>query len=165
MALDFVNRFICIADGIRCKLRCMENQKAIGRNEPCPCGSGKKYKRCCGQGAAPILGTPKVPQAGPEGFDPSQIDQATAMQMAQALQSLPKDQLKKFQKLAKAAMAGKDVSKEADELEKQLPPEFKEMMKGFGSQNTGDETPAPASEELPTESKLGRLWKSITKKD
>ena len=19
----------------------------IGRNEPCPCGSGKKYKRCC----------------------------------------------------------------------------------------------------------------------
>ena len=19
-----------------------------GRNEPCPCGSGKKYKRCCG---------------------------------------------------------------------------------------------------------------------
>jgi len=21
----------------------------IGRNQPCPCGSGKKYKRCCGQ--------------------------------------------------------------------------------------------------------------------
>jgi len=20
----------------------------IGRNEPCPCGSGKKYKYCCG---------------------------------------------------------------------------------------------------------------------
>jgi uncharacterized protein len=20
----------------------------IGRNEPCPCGSGKKFKRCCG---------------------------------------------------------------------------------------------------------------------
>ena len=20
----------------------------IGRNEPCPCGSGKKYKNCCG---------------------------------------------------------------------------------------------------------------------
>lgn len=20
---------------------------AIGRNEPCPCGSGRKYKRCC----------------------------------------------------------------------------------------------------------------------
>ena len=21
----------------------------IGRNDPCPCGSGKKYKRCCGK--------------------------------------------------------------------------------------------------------------------
>jgi preprotein translocase subunit SecA len=20
----------------------------VGRNDPCPCGSGKKYKRCCG---------------------------------------------------------------------------------------------------------------------
>jgi len=23
--------------------------KKIGRNDPCPCGSGKKYKSCCGQ--------------------------------------------------------------------------------------------------------------------
>ena len=22
----------------------------IGRNDPCPCGSGKKYKKCCGKG-------------------------------------------------------------------------------------------------------------------
>ena len=22
-------------------------EKKIGRNEPCPCGSGKKYKKCC----------------------------------------------------------------------------------------------------------------------
>jgi uncharacterized protein len=22
--------------------------KKIGRNDPCPCGSGRKYKRCCG---------------------------------------------------------------------------------------------------------------------
>jgi preprotein translocase subunit SecA len=21
----------------------------VGRNDPCPCGSGKKYKKCCGQ--------------------------------------------------------------------------------------------------------------------
>ncbi len=21
----------------------------VGRNEPCPCGSGKKYKKCCGR--------------------------------------------------------------------------------------------------------------------
>lgn len=24
---------------------------AIGRNDPCPCGSGKKYKKCCGTAA------------------------------------------------------------------------------------------------------------------
>lgn len=24
-------------------------EKKIGRNDPCPCGSGKKYKHCCGK--------------------------------------------------------------------------------------------------------------------
>lgn len=27
----------------------MGKQKKIGRNDPCPCGSGKKFKNCCGQ--------------------------------------------------------------------------------------------------------------------
>lgn len=26
-----------------------KTSKKIGRNEPCPCGSGKKYKKCCGR--------------------------------------------------------------------------------------------------------------------
>ena len=25
--------------------------KKVGRNDPCPCGSGKKYKKCCGANA------------------------------------------------------------------------------------------------------------------
>lgn len=25
------------------------NKRKVGRNEPCPCGSGKKYKHCCGK--------------------------------------------------------------------------------------------------------------------
>ena len=25
-------------------------EKRVGRNDPCPCGSGKKYKNCCGKG-------------------------------------------------------------------------------------------------------------------
>ncbi len=25
------------------------NKNKVGRNEPCPCGSGKKYKKCCGK--------------------------------------------------------------------------------------------------------------------
>ncbi len=26
----------------------VRDQPKIGRNDPCPCGSGKKYKKCCG---------------------------------------------------------------------------------------------------------------------
>jgi len=32
--------------------------KKIGRNDPCPCGSGKKYKKCCGREESPA---PKPP--------------------------------------------------------------------------------------------------------
>lgn len=32
----------------------MDGQK-IGRNEPCPCGSGKKYRKCCGEHNPDVL--------------------------------------------------------------------------------------------------------------
>ncbi|MCI0469024.1 MAG: preprotein translocase subunit SecA [Nitrospirae bacterium] len=28
----------------------VQREKKVGRNDPCPCGSGKKYKKCCGAG-------------------------------------------------------------------------------------------------------------------
>jgi hypothetical protein len=28
-------------------MREMHNMKKVGRNDPCPCGSGKKFKKCC----------------------------------------------------------------------------------------------------------------------
>jgi hypothetical protein len=28
--------------------RLLGTSASVGRNDPCPCGSGKKYKRCCG---------------------------------------------------------------------------------------------------------------------
>lgn len=28
----------------------VREEPKIGRNDPCPCGSGKKYKKCCGKG-------------------------------------------------------------------------------------------------------------------
>ena len=31
------------------KTKTVVKAKKIGRNEPCPCGSGKKYKQCCGK--------------------------------------------------------------------------------------------------------------------
>ena len=30
------------------KQRPIKVEQKIGRNDPCPCGSGKKYKKCCG---------------------------------------------------------------------------------------------------------------------
>ena len=27
----------------------IKKEVKIGRNDPCPCGSGKKYKKCCGK--------------------------------------------------------------------------------------------------------------------
>ena len=27
----------------------VKNEKKVGRNSLCPCGSGKKYKQCCGK--------------------------------------------------------------------------------------------------------------------
>lgn len=29
----------------------VRSRKQVGRNDPCPCGSGKKYKKCCGKSA------------------------------------------------------------------------------------------------------------------
>jgi len=30
----------------------VRTERKVGRNEPCPCGSGKKYKHCCGRAGA-----------------------------------------------------------------------------------------------------------------
>ncbi|MFC3120902.1 SEC-C metal-binding domain-containing protein [Agaribacter flavus] len=29
------------------KKKTVTNRPKVGRNEPCPCGSGKKFKKCC----------------------------------------------------------------------------------------------------------------------
>lgn len=36
-------------DGAQQKMKPRKVEKKVGRNEPCPCGSGKKYKNCCGK--------------------------------------------------------------------------------------------------------------------
>ena len=30
----------------------VREEPKVGRNDPCPCGSGRKYKKCCGRSAA-----------------------------------------------------------------------------------------------------------------
>ncbi len=34
---------------VQTKVKPIVNADKIGRNDPCPCGSGKKYKKCCGK--------------------------------------------------------------------------------------------------------------------
>lgn len=40
---DFVARVLSSAP-------CIAAHSPVGRNAPCPCGSGRKHKRCCGRG-------------------------------------------------------------------------------------------------------------------
>jgi preprotein translocase subunit SecA len=35
-------------DGAAPKKPVQRKGQKVGRNDPCPCGSGKKYKKCCG---------------------------------------------------------------------------------------------------------------------
>ncbi len=36
-------------DAAEAKKKPVVNGETVGRNDPCPCGSGKKYKNCCGR--------------------------------------------------------------------------------------------------------------------
>ena len=45
--LIIVLLFILLTDGSD-KKRPVKKGEKVGRNDPCPCGSGKKYKKCCG---------------------------------------------------------------------------------------------------------------------
>lgn len=116
-------------------------ERVLGRNEPCPCGSGKKYKRCHGVAAAPKLSQPRqgempadfaagagaggMPQMPPgmEHMTPEMMGQVASM-----LQRLPKGQLQRLQSIMQRAMSGKDVAREAEEFQKMLPPEFQQML-------------------------------------
>ena len=93
--------------------------ETIARSQPCPCGSGKKYKRCCGVSTMP------------GGIDPGQIDPNVVQQFTQAFSRLPQGQRLKFQQVMQKAMAGQDVTREAEALHRSLPPEFQEMLHQF----------------------------------
>ena len=48
----------------------------VARNSPCPCGSGEKYKRCCGQNAPPVL-FPHAQRGGSIG-EPPEVERKPA---------------------------------------------------------------------------------------
>ncbi len=55
--LDFIQKVADVVDGQiedvkgkideQLKLQRKKSEKKVGRNDLCPCGSGKKYKKCC----------------------------------------------------------------------------------------------------------------------
>jgi uncharacterized protein len=45
-AILAMRKLALLRDGNATALRSLQARK-VGRNDPCPCGSGKKYKRCC----------------------------------------------------------------------------------------------------------------------
>jgi predicted O-linked N-acetylglucosamine transferase (SPINDLY family) len=60
-----------------------------GRNDPCPCGSGRKYKQCCGvPGRAALGGVPQLLQSALASHQAGQLQQAEAL-YRQALAAAP----------------------------------------------------------------------------
>jgi hypothetical protein len=49
LSVDNVNKKNVIINGNKADIIDMKTKKKIGRNDLCPCGSGKKYKHCCGK--------------------------------------------------------------------------------------------------------------------
>jgi len=50
-ALEIVLRRLRLQGGEAVKVATVRREEPkVGRNDPCHCGSGKKYKKCCGQG-------------------------------------------------------------------------------------------------------------------
>lgn len=149
-----------------------ENTSQLGRNEPCHCGSGKKFKRCHGIDAAPKLTPPKAAwnagEAGagamPGGFDPSKMDPAMMQQFAQSLQRLPKGQLQKLQNIMQRAMAGKDVSAESAEFERTLPPDLQQLMLSFAGQMGQQQMGGQMGGEIPVTSEVGGMSEEEARK-
>ena len=48
-SLKEVEKPIIANDSDKVKKSAPKKVNKVGRNQPCPCGSGKKYKQCCGK--------------------------------------------------------------------------------------------------------------------
>ena len=172
----------------------MENLdlKNVGRNDPCPCGSGKKLKKCHGETAAWQGNTPAVVEQSADaagsaeagnpaaGFDPSKMDLDWLATFSSAIQRLPKGQMARLQSLMQKAMAGKDVARELDEFQRTLPPSFQEMLKNSPQldaqldQASNAEVPGELTEDQKVKLQeiqknndkagLSRLWNRFRKK-
>jgi SEC-C motif len=85
-----------------------------GRNDPCPCGSGKKYKHCCGQPAVPEA-APAESHQGAIALAMGWLAQHHRKGFAAALQTVLDDAALEIfdddEEQARAAVAGLDKTK------------------------------------------------------
>lgn len=149
----------------------MENKtESIGRNEPCPCGSHKKYKRCCGVAASPLVRQPKTQNfSPPPGFTgalpgglspglPKGMSLKLMMKLTKILKKLPPEQIQKLQSIMSSGMAGHDVRTEMEAFSKTLPKEFQDLIQSMQKEESD------FSSEPSQESKFSKIWKSVTGK-
>jgi hypothetical protein len=85
----------------------------VNRNDPCPCGSGKKYKKCCGLNAE----TKKPRLGGAKLFSQGAAAQNPTLNLAQRV----------FKVLTAPSGAAKALSKGVEEELSKEPP------KGYGT--------------------------------
>jgi hypothetical protein len=89
-----------------------------GRNEVCPCGSGKKYKRCCGApGSLVAVAAPATAAADMGSADePSPDDPNFIPWMRNKIKDLPPEERREFERIMAAMMpdlrqAGKEAQR------------------------------------------------------
>lgn len=171
----------------------METQefKNVGRNDPCPCNSGKKFKKCHGENT-PWQGNQKAEEAPAEGtevaaegnampqFDPSKMDLTWLAEFSSAMQRLPKGQMQQLQALMQKAMSGKNVGRELEEFQRKLPSSFQELLKNSpqldqqldsAQASTGESTPLTDEQRQKLQeiqksnekTGLSRLWNKFRK--
>jgi uncharacterized protein YecA (UPF0149 family) len=112
--------------------------KKYGRNEPCPCGSGKKYKKCC-------LLTHKAPVGGTLVYTdlddlsnqvPNLIDQkeyAEAEAVCEKLMEQYPEQIDGLHRYAEMYEARGELQKAADYYHRTA--DFAEKAEGFGKES------------------------------
>ena len=104
-----------------CSLNAMQS-KSIGRNDPCPCGSGKKYKRCClaeDQRRAAKDRAP-VPQSGKEAavaVPPADIHQIGGLMYELARKSSSREDRAGFEELLAKTQPILDYMKQEPAIE------------------------------------------------
>ena len=77
---------------------------AIGRNQPCPCGSGRKYKHCCGAPDRQVHQAPSSAEA---------LAQVLAQTLASASALLQAGQLAQAERLYRQVLAGDAANAQA----------------------------------------------------